>query len=99
MIKSQLKFLQVVIVGAKADLMKDRAVASKDIDFARKRSLPYLEISSKANYHIKELLLGICKALLGAGTQLTDEIEFGEASATIDEEKADAARKDYADAK
>lgn len=90
---------QVVIVGAKVDLIKDRAVKSKDIDFARKQNLPYMEISSKANYHVKELLTGICKQLLGAGTQLTDEIELEPASATVDEEAADRCRKEYADAK
>jgi hypothetical protein len=91
--------LQVVIVGAKIDQIKDRAVRSKDIDFARTRKLPYIEISSKANYHVKELLLGICKALLGAGTQLTDEVELAATSATVDEEAVDKARKEYADAK
>lgn len=43
--------------------------------------------------------MGICKALLGAGTQLTDEIEMGPASATVDEDAADLSRKEYADAK
>jgi hypothetical protein len=47
----------------------------------------------------QELLLGICKALLGAGTQLTDEIEMASASATVDEEATDKSRKEYADAK
>lgn len=88
-----------MIVGTKVDQIKDRAVKSKDIDFARKRNLPYLEISSKANYHVKELLLGVCKALLGAGTQLTDEVVLAESSAKVDEEAAEKARKEYADAK
>lgn len=88
-----------MIVGAKVDLLTSRAVKSKDIDFARKQNLPYMEISSKANYHIKELLTGICKQLLGAGTQLTDEIELEPATATVDEEAADRCRKEYADAK
>lgn len=91
--------LPVVIVGSKVDLLKDRAVKSKDVDFARTKGLPYMEISSKANYRVKDLLLGLCKALLGQGTQLTDGIELGDATASVDEEAADKARKEYADAK
>ena len=43
--------------------------------------------------------MGICKALLGAGVQFSDELEMVESSAKVDEEAADKARKEYADAK
>lgn len=39
----------------------------KDNDFARKRGLPYREISSKANYGIRELYLEVAKTLMGCG--------------------------------
>lgn len=57
--------LPVIVVGTKLDQIKDRAVKSKDLDFARKRDLPYVEISAKANYKVKELLLGMVRLLLG----------------------------------
>ena len=57
--------LPVIVVGTKLDQAKDRAVAPKDIDYARKRELPYVEISAKANYKVKELLLGMVRLLLG----------------------------------
>ena len=78
------------------------------------KKLPYLEISSKANYKTKELLLGIVRVLMGespnlcldkydvmadlcrTGIQLTGEIEFEKATAEVDEERAEAAMKEYA---
>ncbi|CAN8096656.1 unnamed protein product [Discula destructiva] len=91
--------LPVIVAGTKADLLTDRAVPSKDVEFPRAKKLPYIEISSKANYRVNDLLLGLCKALLGQGTQLTDRIALEEATVAVDEEAADAARKEYASAK
>lgn len=91
--------LPLIIAGTKVDRIAERAVASADIELPRVRKLPYIEISAKANYRVSDLVLGLCKALLGQGTQLTDAIVLADASAEVDEEKADAARKEYADAK
>jgi hypothetical protein len=52
-------------VGSKLDLAKDRAVKPKDLEFPKNKGLPYLEMSSKANYKTKELLLGLVRSLLG----------------------------------
>lgn len=57
--------LPTIIVGSKLDLAKDRAVKTADIDFPRKRELPYLEISAKANYKVRELLQGVVRLLVG----------------------------------
>lgn len=71
----------------------------KDIEFARVKQLPYLEISAKANYKTRELLLGIVRALCGTGIQLTGEVEFEKPAAEVDEEAAAASMKEYGDAK
>lgn len=68
------------------------------IEFARVKQLPYLEISSKANYKTKELLLGVVRSLCGAGIQLTGELEFETPTAEVDEDAAVKAMKEYADA-
>lgn len=91
--------LPLIIAGTKLDRIAERAVKSADIEFPRAKKLPYIEISSKANYRVNDLLLGLCKALLGQGTQLTDQIALEEATATVDEDAADVARKEYASAK
>lgn len=91
--------LPVIVAGTKLDRLADRATPSAAIELPRVRKLPYIEISSRANYRVSDLLLGLCKALLGQGTQLTDQIALEAATAEIDEEAADAARKDYANAK
>jgi len=57
--------LPVIVVGSKLDLIKDRVVKPKDLEFLRTKQLPYLEISSKADYKLKELLLGVVRALCG----------------------------------
>lgn len=88
----------VIVVGAKIDQIKDRAVAPEKIEFARVKQLPYLEISSKANYKTKELLLGVVRALCGPGIMLTGEVEFEPASAQVDEDAAAKAMKEYAEA-
>lgn len=87
------------MVGTKVDQLKDRAVKPKDLEFMRTKQIPYLEISTKANYKTKELLLGIVRALCGTGIQLTDEVEFAKATAEVDEEAAAASMKEYGDAK
>lgn len=79
-------------------MAESRAVKPSKIEFPMTKKLPYLEISSKGNYKTKELLLGIVRSLMGAGIQLTDEIEFAEASVEVDEEGAVAALKEYSDA-
>jgi GTPase SAR1 family protein len=57
--------LPIMIVGTKIDDTKNRDVKISQVDFAKKRGLPYFEISSKANYGVKELVLSIVKSLLG----------------------------------
>lgn len=91
--------MPTIIVGTKVDLLKDRAVKPGDLEFIKNKGLPYLEISSKANYKTKELLLGLVRALLGTGIQLTSEVEFVEGSANVDEEAAGKALKEFGDKK
>ncbi len=55
--------LPIFIVGTKIDQKRD--VPIKDIDFAKKKGLPYYEISAKANYGVKDLALSVIKSLLG----------------------------------
>jgi GTPase SAR1 family protein len=57
--------LPIIVVGSKLDLASKRAVKLKDLEFPKNKGLPYLEISSKANYKTKELLLGLVRALMG----------------------------------
>ena len=57
--------LPVIVVGSKLDKAKDRAVKPKNLEFQRAKQLPYLEISSKADYKLKELITGIIRALCG----------------------------------
>ncbi|KAN0061756.1 hypothetical protein ACQY0O_005748 [Thecaphora frezii] len=79
--------LPVIIVGTKADDIKGRELKPEQIEFPRKKEHPYREISSKANYGIKDIYLQICKGLLGNSVQLTDEIELDKPEVdNIDEE-------------
>ncbi|KZT00594.1 P-loop containing nucleoside triphosphate hydrolase protein [Laetiporus sulphureus 93-53] len=90
--------LPVILVGTKVDDVKNREVKPESIDFAQKLNLPYIEISSKANYNVRELLLKIIKSLLGASVQLTDKVELEEPSAEVDPAVQEEAEKAYADA-
>ncbi|CDZ96920.1 gsp2p [Phaffia rhodozyma] len=90
--------LPIIIVGTKVDDVKNRAVKPKDIDFAKKKGLPYMEISSKANFNVKELILETVKALLGTGTQLTDEIALEKATTEVDEATLSGFKKEYEEA-
>lgn len=68
--------LPVIIVGTKADDIKGRELKPEAIEFPKKKEHKYREISSEANYGVKELLLEICKCLLGDSVQLTDNVEL-----------------------
>lgn len=68
--------LPVIIVGTKADDIKGRELKPEVIEFPKKKDHKYREISSEANYGVKELLLEICKCLLGESVQLTDTVEL-----------------------
>ncbi|PWZ02288.1 P-loop containing nucleoside triphosphate hydrolase protein [Testicularia cyperi] len=68
--------LPIIIVGTKADDFKGRELKPEAIEFPAKKEHKYREISSSANYGIKELLLEVCKGLLGDGVQLTDAVEL-----------------------
>ncbi|KAE9975316.1 hypothetical protein BLS_002686 [Venturia inaequalis] len=90
--------LPVIVVGTKVDKTTSRAVKPKDLEFMKTKGLPYLEISSKGEYKLKELITGLVRSLCGRGIQLTDEIEFEKASVEVDEAKAEEAMKEYTDA-
>ncbi|KAL7421062.1 hypothetical protein Q5752_003946 [Cryptotrichosporon argae] len=79
----------VLILGTKADA-KGRELKPADIDWPRKKGLPYAEVSAKANHGVAEAWLEIVRGLMGASTQLTSEIELVKADATVD---ADALAK------
>ncbi|KAL7413042.1 P-loop containing nucleoside triphosphate hydrolase protein [Mrakia frigida] len=90
--------LPVIIVGTKVDDIKARDVKVKDIEFPRKKGLTYVEISAKANYNVKELLLEVVKALLGFGTILTDEVALEKASLEVDADALEKLKKEYEEA-
>ncbi|KAJ9479004.1 putative GTP-binding nuclear protein GSP2/CNR2 (putative) [Pseudozyma hubeiensis] len=80
--------LPVIVVGTKADDIKGRDIKPEAIEFPRKKELPYREISSNANYGVKELLLDVCRSLLGDSVQLTDEVDLDKPKIDkIDEEQ------------
>jgi hypothetical protein len=57
--------LPVIVAGTKIDNTKGREVQTKDVEWPKKKGLEYREISSKANFGVKELVLDLLKALLG----------------------------------
>jgi GTPase SAR1 family protein len=57
--------LPVIVAGTKIDDTKGREVQTKDVEWPKKKGLEYREISSKANFGVKELVLDLLKALLG----------------------------------
>lgn len=66
--------IPILLVGNKLDGKRD--MTPKEIDYPRKKKIDYMEISSKANYKIDDVLLYLAKKLLGDGTQLTDEVNW-----------------------
>ncbi|KAJ9108318.1 hypothetical protein QFC20_003479 [Naganishia adeliensis] len=90
--------LPIIVAGTKIDNVKGREVQPKDVEWPKKKGLEYREISSKANFGVKELVLDLLKGLLGDGTQLTDTVDLAAADATVDEAAAEKAMKDYNDA-
>ncbi|SPO25499.1 related to GSP1 - GTP-binding protein of the ras superfamily [Ustilago trichophora] len=88
--------LPIVVVGTKADDIKGRELKPEAIEFPRKKEHPYREISAQANYGVKELLLDVCKALLGDSVQLTDEVDLEKAKIDkIDEEQLEKLFSEY----
>ncbi|ETS64680.1 hypothetical protein PaG_00627 [Moesziomyces aphidis] len=88
--------LPVVVVGTKADDIKGRDIKPAAIEFPRKKEHTYREISAQANYGVKELLLDVCKALLGDSVQLTAEVEMEKPSISkIDEEQLEKLFAEY----
>ncbi|CDU22633.1 related to GSP1-GTP-binding protein of the ras superfamily [Sporisorium scitamineum] len=86
----------VVVVGTKADDIWGRELKPEAIEFPRKKEHPYREISSDANYGVKELLLDVCKALLGDSVQLTDEVDLDKPKIDkIDEEQFEKLFSEY----
>lgn len=90
--------IPIIVVGTKIDDAKGRETEPKDVDFPRKKELKYMEISSKGNWNVKELLVEVLSATVGDGTQLTDNVEITEASAEVDEQAAEKAMKEYEEA-
>ncbi|KAJ1025282.1 hypothetical protein NDA13_004099 [Ustilago tritici] len=88
--------LPIVVVGTKADDIKGRELKPDAIEFPRKKEHPYREISAEANYGVKELLLEVCKALLGDSVQLTDQLDLEKAKIDkIDEEQLEKLLREY----
>ena len=88
--------LPILVVGTKADDIKGRDIKPEAIEFPRKKELPYREISSNANYGVKELLLDVCKALLGDSVQLTDQVELDKPKIDkIDQEQLEKLYSEY----
>ncbi|CBQ73149.1 related to GSP1-GTP-binding protein of the ras superfamily [Sporisorium reilianum SRZ2] len=88
--------LPIVVVGTKADDIKGRELKPEAIEFPRKKELPYREISADANYGVKELLLDVCKGLLGDSVQLTDEVDLDKPKIDkIDEEQLEKLFSEY----
>jgi hypothetical protein len=57
--------LPIIVAGTKIDNVKGREVQPKDVEWPKKKGLEYREISSKANFGVKELVLDLLKGLLG----------------------------------
>jgi hypothetical protein len=57
--------LPIIVAGTKIDNVKGREVQPKDVEWPKKKGLEYREISAKANYGVKELVLDLLKGLLG----------------------------------
>ncbi|KZP34199.1 P-loop containing nucleoside triphosphate hydrolase protein [Athelia psychrophila] len=85
--------IPILLVGNKLDGKRD--MTPKEIDYPRKKKIDYMEISSKANYKIDDVLLYLAKKLLGDGTQLTDEVNWSAGDAKVDTEAAEKAMKEY----
>ncbi|KAJ9092297.1 hypothetical protein QFC19_008731 [Naganishia cerealis] len=100
----------IIVAGTKIDNTKGREIQPKDVEWPKKKGLEYREISSKANFGVKELVLDLLKALLGTpltlvcssliseGTQLTDTVDLAAADAQVDEAAAEKAMKEYTEA-
>ncbi|KAJ9111643.1 hypothetical protein QFC19_001000 [Naganishia cerealis] len=88
----------IIVAGTKIDNTKGREIQPKDVEWPKKKGLEYREISSKANFGVKELVLDLLKALLGEGTQLTDTVDLAAADAQVDEAAAEKAMKEYTEA-
>lgn len=57
--------LPVIVVGSKIDKASSRAVKPSKLEFMKTKQLPYLEISAKGDYKLKELITGVVRALCG----------------------------------
>jgi GTP-binding nuclear protein Ran len=67
--------IPIVLVGNKVDV-KDRKVKAKQINFHRKKNLPYYDISAKSNYNFEKPFLYLARKLT-----MDPKLEFAEATA------------------
>lgn len=56
--------IPIVLCGNKVDI-KERKVKPKNIDFHRKKSLQYYDISAKSNYNFEKPFLWLARKLVG----------------------------------
>merc|ERR1712196_684606 len=54
--------IPIVLVGNKVDV-KDRKVKAKQINFHRKKNLPYYDISAKSNYQFEKPFVKLLRSL------------------------------------
>ena len=76
--------IPIVLVGNKADV-KERKLKARQINFHRKRSLQYFDVSAKSNYQFEKPFVWLMKQLLGqANLTLTQAPLLKPAEAVMD---------------
>eukprot|EP01091_Cochliopodium_minus_P009142 TRINITY_DN2185_c0_g1_i2.p1 TRINITY_DN2185_c0_g1~~TRINITY_DN2185_c0_g1_i2.p1 ORF type:complete len:265 (+),score=61.02 TRINITY_DN2185_c0_g1_i2:46-840(+) len=88
----------VVIVGNKIDVsVLERKVKPKQIDFPKRKNLPYFEISAKSNYNTENLFLEVSRLVIGVknGVEFVERPLLCVPCTTVDLERANLFRKEY----
>ncbi|KAG0335150.1 GTP-binding nuclear protein gsp1/Ran [Podila humilis] len=76
--------IPIVLCGNKVDI-KERKVKPKNIDFHRKKSLQYYDISAKSNYNFEKPFLWLARKLVGnAGLEFVASPALAPPEVTVD---------------
>ncbi|KAF9586054.1 GTP-binding nuclear protein gsp1/Ran [Lunasporangiospora selenospora] len=80
--------IPIVLCGNKVDI-KERKVKPKSIDFHRKKSLQYYDISAKSNYNFEKPFLWLARKLVGnAALEFVASPALAPAEVEVDEQLA-----------
>ena len=86
--------IPIVLVGNKADV-KERKLKARQINFHRKRSLQYFDVSAKSNYQYEKPFLWLLKQLVGdPNLVLTQQVLLANPTIQMTAEQIQALQKE-----